>query len=250
MRIATWNVQDGVAADTIWRFLTRAHWSFSYNSKKDENLIGIGTTLRDNGIDIAMLQEVDGGSERSGECPQLPMIKMASRLEHEVYFSCHEVGKWAHQGNAILGRYPIAEHETYGLPKVEKEERKVGKAIVESDIGRVVVLTTHLTPHKTSGRINQLREVAAIADRYKGKTIVLGGDFNVRDYREMVEFIARVPFLKDIVPIGARTHTVLNRPFDHLLISTDLEVTGDTILEPTRLSDHYLVHAEVYKPSP
>ena len=260
MRVATWNVQDGVAATNVWERITKFQQLFLHSPKKEANLHRIGKKLLDREVDVALLQEVDGGSIRSGGKNQLDRIVQGGLFDDSWYIECDRetytyFGKtYACQGNAVAVRGErILETRQYNLPGDANEKRKVGEAIVRYEGKPLVLLTTHFslkkwypTANRNANREAQFRKLTQIIKGHRGKQIVLGGDFNAYDYREIKEFLDTVPILTEVVG-DQRTHTFWKKPFDHLFVSLGLQ-TRDVRVENTGLSDHYMVSADVYRP--
>ena len=123
---------------------------------------------------------------------------------HVAYGAAWEIGGGLHFGNAVLSRFPIAEHRTFLLPSGGDEQRALLYALVEMAGVRVPLFVTHLNWKFHQGAIRQ-RQVSFIADRIaeicpviekaseeRGDRFppILAGDFNAEPLADEIRFFA------------------------------------------------------------
>lgn len=146
--------------------------------------------IRDSGADIVMLQEVLGEhQEHSTRWERWPDAGQYEFLADTVWtdfaYGKNAIYPAGHHGNALLSRFPIAEHANFILPTNRHEDRGALHSVIEvPDWPQPLhVLCTHLSLFERDRR----RQVHAIAQRVNTlvppqSPVVLGGDFN--DWRQ------------------------------------------------------------------
>lgn len=152
-----------------------------------DNLERVAALVRETGADVALFQEVDQGTERSGRVDQ-PAVLAARTGFHAAFGSAldYQGGKY---GVAILSRWPIARDTLIHLPVDPPQERAGGsheprgalRVAIASPYGPLTIVNTHLDPSRDDRwRKQEAERVAAIvATAERGGGVVLaGGDFN------------------------------------------------------------------------
>src|SRR3972149_889776 len=80
LRLLSYNIQAGIAANSYRHYLTHSWKHVLPCSKRLDNLSRIATLI--GGFDIVGLQEVDGGSLRSGVFHQTEYLAIAGRVPY------------------------------------------------------------------------------------------------------------------------------------------------------------------------
>lgn len=173
LRLVTWNLW--------WRF---GPW--------EQRLPAIIETLKRLDADICCLQEVwiDLGTGQSSA----DLIAAALGYEHVVVSNRADFDGIGF-GNAVVSRWPIAEHEQLALPSPEEQDelRTFLRAEVEGPRGQVQVCTTHLHWRFDHSHIrqDQVRAIcAAIASAPdRAYPAILCGDFNAEPDSDEVRML-------------------------------------------------------------
>ncbi len=159
------------------------------------NLDRVAALVRASGADIALLQEVDVGTRRSGGVDQ-PAV-LASLTGFDAAFGStldYQGGKY---GIAILSRWPIMRDSMIPLPISPPQARAGGAyeprgallAVIETPAGPLVILNTHLDASGDDRyRLQELATLVRTAESQRGlgTPLLIGGDFNSRPDSEVI----------------------------------------------------------------
>lgn len=166
---------------------------FNIHAGKDAadkpNLEGVAGVVASTRADIALLQEVDRGTARSGGVDQVRRLEDATGMSAAFGPSLlhYDGGEY---GIAILSRRAIGYHSTIPLPVVPVQTRAGGSREPRVALLAFVppphpgpawhVLNTHLDPAEGTARAQEIaRLVEAVQDQSVAKApLILGGDFN------------------------------------------------------------------------
>ncbi len=232
LRIAVCNLQSGIGTTRgYWHYLVTAH---RYRLPHDSELIKVaGDFLREEGIDIALLCEVEGGSRRTRWVNQVDLLARHSGLGEQLFFPTRIVGRRVNQGNGIVSRLPLRYCANHALPG-HGEPRFLSEAEALLGDTRVHLHVTHLSLERTL-RTPQIHNIARILAENGGPTL-LGGDFNISDDAEL-----------DLIQEGHLAKS-LSRPtfpawkpmraLDHLFVSRHFEVDEVYAWDRRLFSDH------------
>lgn len=231
LRIATFNVRMGYDLDG--RFDPAA----------------IAAVLRDEQVDVVVLNEVDRGWLLNGGHDVLRLL--AADLEMpQVQFGPAADDVW---GNAVLSRFPLRDARVEPLPRGGAAmHRSLVSVVVEVGADRYLGLVgTHLhhVTDQPAIRLTQARAVAAEASRLRarGLPVAVLGDLNAAEGTPELE---PLDWLVDAVPGGAPTFPadVPLVQLDHILVSEDLIVEQPTIPQ-VAVSDHLPVIVTLHTPA-
>jgi endonuclease/exonuclease/phosphatase family metal-dependent hydrolase len=149
-----------------------------------DNLERVADLVRETGADVALLQEVDRATRRSGLVDQPDVL--ARRTGFAVAFGKTLDYDGGEYGIAILSRWAIARQALVRLPVEPPQARSGGsheprgaqRVIVRAPDGEIALLNTHLDPSREDHyRRQEARTVLAVA-RDVGSPTLVGGDFN------------------------------------------------------------------------
>ncbi len=259
MRVATYNIENGRAVKSNWHGISPARLA-GYFRKKEETLRGIGAFLAREQADVALLQEVDGGSPFTRGKPQLDVVREAGGYAHQWYISCDTSLRLVHQGNGILANAePLSEAAQYWLDGGIERRGALEVKLLLGDGVPVSFVTTHLSMPRMLGQISTAHRkqqfdylVQLVKFFQEDRPVILGGDLNTLDYAE-VRLFAETAGLYDPFPPDKKTYHALcpERNLDHLLLSPELgarnqRVVSESTANGEMLSDHLPVMADVY----
>ncbi|HEX9626024.1 MAG TPA: endonuclease/exonuclease/phosphatase family protein [Acidiferrobacterales bacterium] len=242
LRLLSYNIQTGIATAKYHHYVTHSWKHVLPHPQRVENLNAIAGFLGE--FDIVGLQEVDGGSLRSG------FVNQTQYLAGKANFPF-----WHDQTNRDLGK--LAQH-SIGLLSQLRPERLVeyklpgmipGRGVLSAHFGagesELVVLILHLS----LGQRARLRQLAFVSELINGcPHAVVMGDLNCRaDSREMA-WLLRNTALSAPRP---DLHTFPSwRPLhniDHILVTPSLVVERVEPLDYV-YSDHLPLAMDVVLP--
>ena len=144
----------------------------------------IAEVIRKLDVDIAMLQEVDGGVARSNRDHQVDLLAEQLGLRYRTWFPNVDVRGGGQYGNAILSRYPIIESTNIDLTLKWKKRRSVLHGVVRvrhDDVDRTVhVYNMHLglARYERKRQLGLFLESHPFAHLHHDTPVVVGGDLN------------------------------------------------------------------------
>jgi endonuclease/exonuclease/phosphatase family metal-dependent hydrolase len=145
---------------------------------KKVNLERIAALIRSQQADIAALQEVDQGVERTDR-RDLP-AELAQLTGMTCVFSNNYSFQGGQYGNAVLTRFPVKTATNLHYKMLRPGEQRGMLQLVLDVHGReLIFLNTHLDFRPDdSERLSNVEEIRALARRYQGRPVILCGDFN------------------------------------------------------------------------
>jgi len=152
-----------------------------------DNLARVAALVREAGADVALLQEVDRGTRRSGGVDQPATLARLTGLAAAFGTSLDFDG--GQYGIAVLSRWPVRHDTTVSLAVDPPQQRSGGsyepraahRVTLETPNGPLVVINTHLDPSGADhNRRQEVRTVLTVAGaaRAGGAAVLVGGDFN------------------------------------------------------------------------
>lgn len=228
---------------------------FNIHAGKDANrrpnLDEVARLVREHGVDVALLQEVDRGTKRSGGVDQLQVLAEKTAAEAAMGRSLHYDG--GEYGIAALARGGFVTHHTHPLPVSPPQQRSGGAyeprvalvALARTPAGEVQIVNTHLDASQDDHyRLQEVAEVLAAAEplRRHPRPLLIGGDFNAEPGSTVIEGL-RAAGLRDAWTecgqgegLTFPSHAPVKR-IDYLWLTGALRCTRATVLETT-ISDH------------
>jgi endonuclease/exonuclease/phosphatase family metal-dependent hydrolase len=204
----------------------------------------IGRFLREQNIDIALIQELNTLRADRGADEHIAELR-GGRFSHFVAAPTLQGTRGWH-GNGILSRFPIARHNIIDITWRGREPRNIVEAFVTTPGGPLHVVNTH----KGLGYFERGRQIAKLNEVLATKSevpLIVGGDIN-----EWQIFSAGLRKLnRDLRPLGTGPTFPTVWPLFHLdrmWCRPKGLVAGWRVLKTaeTRLfSDHYPLLAEV-----
>ena len=226
-----------------------------------DNLARVAAIVKESDADIALLQEVDLGTRRSGGVDQ-PAVLSRETGRHVAFGRTldYDGGKY---GIAILSRWPIRSDTLIHLPISPPQQRAGGSyeprgalvAAIEAPGEVLRVVNTHLDASGTDQyRSQEIRTIVHIADSLRALRpagrLLIGGDFNSTP-ESAVQQVVRDAKLRDAwTACGSGEGfsfpaNVPKKRIDYLLLDGGSCRTA-RVLE-TQASDHRPVFIEVVR---
>ncbi len=135
-------------------------------------------------VDVAMLQEVDGGAARSNRDHQVDLLAERLGLRYRTWFPNVDVRGGGQYGNAILSRYPIIESTNLDLTIRFKKRRSALHAVLRVRHDGVDRTVHVYNMHLGLARYERRRQLRMFLDSHPFQNlhhdtpIVVGGDLN------------------------------------------------------------------------
>lgn len=242
LRLLSFNVQVGISTSAYRHYLTRSWQHLLPHAKRTENLNKIALLLRQ--FDVVALQEVDGGSVRSGFVNQVAYLAEEAGFPYWHQQLNRNLGRMAQHSNGFLSRYRPVSVSEHALPGVIPGR---GALVVKygTDAAPLVLVMAHLS----LGQKAQQNQLAYISDLIQGyHHVVLMGDFNCSSD----QLLEKSPLAAtELIPLPADAHTFPSwrpeRALDHILVTPSLEVTRAGVV-PFPVSDHLPIAMDVTVP--
>jgi endonuclease/exonuclease/phosphatase family metal-dependent hydrolase len=242
IRLLTFNIQVGISTSSYRHYLTRSWQHVLPHRRRQENLDKIAAFLCD--YDMVALQEVDGGSIRSGFINQVEYLASEGSFPFWYQQLNRNFGPVAKHSNGLLSRYRPFQIDEYSLPGLIP-----GRGVILAQYGKkedpLVLVIMHLSLSDSAQR-QQLNFVHELIGGFNH--VVLMGDMNTH-----AEKILHDSPLQDagLVALPGVSHTFPSwRPekaLDHILISRGLLVKrAEVVTFP--VSDHLPIALEFTLP--
>lgn len=242
IKLLSYNVQVGISTSSYRHYVTRSWQHILPHSKRLENLNKIATLLQR--YDVVALQEVDGGSIRSGYVNQVQYLAEASGFPFWFQQLNRNLGRLAQHSNGLLSRFRPFEVTEHKLPGVVP-----GRGAIVAKYGKpsnpLVLVITHLSLSQ-EGQQRQLNFVRELVSGYRH--VVLMGDLNC----QLDALLVSSP-LKDMSLNLLRGDAFTFpswRPvkgLDHILVSDSLKVIRSGVVS-FPMSDHLPIALELELP--
>ena len=222
------------------------------DAKGVDNLARVAELVRSTRADIALLQEVDRGTTRSGKVDQPGVLASLTGLN--VAFGKTLDYQGGDYGIAVLSRWPISADSLISLPVIPPQQRSGGsheprgalRAVIQIPGGPVDVLNTHIDASREDFyRRQEMTTLLQLATRSIGeqrRSTLVGGDLNAEPGSAVMEMVRGSP-LRDPWPEcgeGSGLSYPADGPvkrIDYLLLPADWRCVSASVLE-TDASDH------------
>lgn len=224
------------------------------DAKGIDNLARVAEIIRTTRADIALLQEVDRGTTRSGKVDQ-PQV-LSSLTGFNAAFGKTLDYQGGDYGIAVLSRWPISSDTIFSLPVNPPQERAGGshepRGVLQAVIqvrgagSPLVVLNTHIDASREDFyRRQEMATLLQLATRSMGKrdrATLVGGDLNAEPGSMVIEMLRASP-LRDAwaeCGQGSGLSYPADRPvkrIDYLLLPVYWKCVSGRVLE-TDASDH------------
>ncbi len=242
LRLLSYNIQVGIHSHAYRHYVTRGWQHILPHQRRSQNLDNISRLVSD--YDIVALQEVDGGSIRTGHVNQVQYLAEAAGFPYWYQQLNRNLGRFAQHSNGVLSRPKPGSIEDHKLPGMLP-----GRGAIFMQFGSLaeplVLVVLHLSLGQRARR-NQLAYIRELLSDYRH--VVVMGDLNSR--------ADRVLELSPLSDMGLRSaHGHYNtypswRPiysYDHILVSPSLEIENVEVMHQS-ISDHLPIAMDIRLP--
>lgn len=240
LRLLSFNIQVGNSTQSYRHYLTRSWQHVLPHKGRAANLEKIGDLLND--FDLVALQEVDGGSHRSGYVNQVKYLAQQGAFPYWYQQLNRNLGRLAQHSNGLLSRLRPTSIEDHPLPG------PAGRGAILARFGHgdtaLVVVIMHLALGARTRNL-QLAYVRELIGGYQHQ--VLMGDMNTH----AKDLLQSSP-LRDLGLLAPQMEATFpswrpQRCLDHILLSPSLTLERVEVLDQP-ISDHLPVAVEIRLP--
>ncbi len=188
--------------------------------------------------DIVTLQEVDNGTERTGNVDQAAVLAQLTGM-HGVFgaFMDYQGGQY---GMALLSRFPVLDYQNHLLPEgAEPRSTLAARIRIEPADREIIVVGIHLYATEQE----RLAQAQTIVELYRTESIpvILAGDFNSEPESAVMRLLQTIWEL----PAKGEDHLTFpadnpDREIDFILFRPDnmFRVTESRVIDEPLVSDH------------
>lgn len=242
LRLLSFNIQVGINTQRYHHYLTRGWQHLLPHAGRQQTLSLIAQLLH--GFDLVALQEVDGGSLRSGFVNQVEHLAREGQFRYWYQQLNRNLGRFAQHSNGLLTRYAPSLLEDHKLPGMLP-----GRGAIITQFGDgpdallVVMMHLALSTRTRALQLGYIRE--RISDF---KHVVLMGDMNT--HAEDLLIHSPLSSANLYCPALPATYPSWkpSRVLDHILLSPDLGIEQVDVL-PQAISDHLPVAMHIRLPA-
>lgn len=242
LRLLSYNIQTGIATRRYREYVMHSWKHVLPHHGRADNLDRIAAFLGH--YDIVGLQEVDGGSLRSGFINQTEYLALAARFPHWYDQRNRDLGKFAQHSLGALSRF-----QPSAVKEVRLRGRIPGRGALLLRYGHGDDALHVVIMHLALSQRARLRQFEHVAEHLCGcRHIIVMGDFNCRsDSRELGWLLENAGLREPIhglhtFPSWRPAHNI-----DHILVSPSIEVRSTRVLSEA-ISDHLPIEMEIVLP--
>lgn len=242
LRLLSFNLQAGIRTCAYHQYLTRCWKHLLPHAERDLNLALAGNLLHD--FDIVALQEVDGGSLRTGRLNQVQQLASQAGFNYWYQQLNRNLAPFAQHSNGLLSRLRPELIEDHALPG----PRGRGAILARFQLGNspVAIIMMHLALGRKARNL-QLGYIRELTSDFRH--FVLMGDMNA----QTDDLLLNSP-LSNLGLSNAQLEATFPswkpaRCLDHILLSPELEASQGRVV-PYPLSDHLPVATEIRLSNP
>ncbi len=239
LKLLSFNIQVGIKTSAYRHYFTKGWKHVLPHESRVKNLNRIAELV--SGFDVVGLQEIDGGSIRSGFVNQVEFLSHAAGFPYWYAQTNRDLGPLAQHGNGLLTRIEPEGLEDHKLPGMIPGRGAVFVRLPYAGDELVIVML-----HLSLGKQSREKQLAYVAEQVSHeRQVILMGDMNT----PMHELLDSSP-LKDLNLQPAETVDPTYPAWqpamalDHVLVSSNLEIKNYDVLN-CRISDHLPIAVEV-----
>lgn len=243
LKLLSYNIQTGITTNRYHHYLTHSWKHVLPYPKRMDNLDRIAGLLGE--FDIVGLQEVDGGSLRSGFINQTEYLSLQARFPHWYDQTNRNLGHFAQHSTGLLSRVRPDEVTEVKLPGVIP-----GRGALTVRYGQgpeaLILVILHLALGKRA-RFRQIECVAEIIGNYRN--VILMGDMNCCSESREIDWLVKRTLLREPAhdcPTFPSWRP--SRNLDQILVSPSINVESISALN-VPFSDHLPIAMEVTLPA-
>jgi endonuclease/exonuclease/phosphatase family metal-dependent hydrolase len=242
VRLLSYNIQVGIASKRFGDYITQSWKHVFPHAEIYENLSQIANLISD--YDVAGLQEVDGGSLRSGFINQTEFLARKGRFPFWHHQINRNLGRLAQHSNGLLSRLRPAEITNFKLPGLIPGRGAMMVRFGEEHNPLILVMM-HLAL-SSRARHRQIACIREIIHNYEH--VVVMGDMNCQpDSAEMLYLLKKTDLCEPTHGLKTFPSWRPAKTIDHILVTPTLAVNDVHVLN-YRYSDHLPIAMDIQIP--
>lgn len=239
LKLLSFNIQVGIQTGRYRHYVTRFWQHFLPHAERNDNLNRIGQLLKQ--YDLVALQEVDGGSLRSGYVNQIEYLAHQGAFPYWYQQLNRDLGQFAQHSNGLLSRLQPIILEDHKLPGLVPGRGAIACQFEFAGAPLLVVMM-----HLSLSRRSRNRQLTYVRELMRSaRHVVLMGDMNTHAGQ-----------LLDDSPLSGSGLVAAHdgmptfpswRPtkaLDHILVSSELQIDKVSVIDYP-MSDHLPVALEL-----
>ena len=232
LRLLSFNIQVGIKTSRYRQYVTKGWKHVLPHFSRQQNLGRIADVVA--GYDLVALQEVDGGSLRSGFVNQVEFLAARAGFPYWYAQLNRDLGPFAQHGNGLLTRVKPNGLEDHKLPGLFPGRGAI-VARLPCQGAEILVVLLHLS----LGGLSRQAQLAYVRELIRGEDhAVVMGDMN----GHLARLLSRSPLKHSPLRSAAAPEPTWPawRPalaLDHVLVTPGIRVDDHAVLD-CRLSDH------------
>ena len=239
LKLLSFNIQVGIKTSAYRQYFTKGWKHVLPHNSRAKNLSRIANMI--GGYDLVALQEIDGGSIRSGYVNQVEYLSQVAGYPYWYAQLNRDLGPIAQHGNGLLTRIQPQGMEDHKLPGVIPGRGAVFVRLPYAGDEIVVVML-----HLSLGKQSRDRQLAYVAEQVAHeRQVIIMGDLNT-PVRELLDNSPlKTLNLQPAETVGP-TYPAWQPELalDHVLVSDNLVIKDYEVLN-CRVSDHLPIAVEV-----
>ena len=239
LKLLSFNIQAGITTRRYRQYITQGWKHLLPHRASEHNLQRIADLVAC--YDLVALQEVDGGSLRSGFINQVEYLAAYARFPYWYAQRNRDLGLFGQPGNGLLSRVLPRSLEDHKLPGTIPGR---GAIVMRLPLADAEVLVVFL--HLSLGPRSRRRQLSYVRELIQGHDLaIVMGDMN----SHLARLLCRSPLAgTGLTPVENVQPTYPSwRPsmaLDHVLVTPGLEIRNYEVLD-CMLSDHRPVAVDI-----
>ena len=242
LRLLTYNIQTGIQSSHYGHYVTRSWQHLFPHADRPRTLKRVARLTRP--YDLVGLQEVDGGSLRSGFINQTEFVSRLGGFPYWHDQTNRRIGKLARHSNGFLSRYRPLEIREHALPGMIP-----GRGALHMTFGGPGEPLHVILLHLALGARTRMRQLGYVADLIAPlQHVVVMGDLNcTAESREIRALLDRTSLSEPTLLMPTYPSWRPLHPLDHILVSSSLQVERAEVVDYS-VSDHLPVAMDIKLP--
>ncbi len=244
LRLLSFNIQVGISTGRYRQYLTNGWKHVLPHEAREANLRLIGDLVAD--YDVVALQEVDGGSLRSGFVNQVEYLAHRANFPYWYAQLNRDLGPIAQHGNGLLSRLEPSALEDHKLPGTFAGR---GAIVMRFRFGGADLLVVLL--HLSLGERSRHQQLSYVRSLIEGEAnVVVMGDMN--SHLGGLLFDSPLAYTTLVTAHDAKPTYPSWRPaftLDHILVTPGLTIRSCDVLD-CNVSDHRPVAVRISVDNP
>lgn len=230
IRLLTFNIQAGLNSKAYSDYVKSSVKQFLPSAPNMPHMQAIGDLITP--YDFVALQELDGGSHRSGHLNQLSFLAKHGAFDFWHQQLNRNLGRFGQYSNGLLSRFTPYEVEDHRLPGLPGRGAILARYKLKN--GSITVCCIHLALSEKARQrqLSYLRDLL-VQEQY----VVLMGDMNCLGEQLFKSALQELNLATSPDILHSFPSWEPNRHIDHILFSKSLQITSAEVIAST-LSDH------------